>query len=392
MTRSTRQFPPKVSRPDGAPSRVRFSLQCHECATDDFIEGPRVLPDDVVSKKFAQRGWVIGRNRSYDLCPLCVGIAPENKLASVFKVTKGSQPVLTPAEVAAAATDSQRQAVAKTHAAIDRLLGNPREAPMSKCGLDRSKDPLLTMMAHDMGEIRALLERVVEQNDKRDSLLGQQAEQAVAISKVMEKHMQMWQQLIDAQQKQQLLQEQMIRAVANIVPTLVRTSEGTATNVSQSVEKAMNALAAIVATQTKPAPLASEQVPRDTLGEPAGELALMPALAQTVEPVTTAETTTFQRRKASFSVTTYSDHKNPEKHLTMVSIDRPSWEASGFTREDRYLIRHINGRLTITRAAAGNGYKAKKIGQKTVVFQARNLGELNYKRTFIQSAPGQILA
>ena len=137
MTRQSRQFEPHTRRVDNASSRTRFTLQCHECGTDDFIEGPRILPDDVVAKKFSQRGWVIGRNRSYDMCPLCVGVAPENKLATVFKVTKGDKLVPTPADLAAQASDGKRETVQKTHAALDRLLGTTKEAAKKGCSTDR---------------------------------------------------------------------------------------------------------------------------------------------------------------------------------------------------------------------------------------------------------------
>jgi hypothetical protein len=387
----------------GAPSaRVRFTLLCHECGTDDFVEGPRVLPDEVVSKMFGNRGWVIGRNRSYDMCPLCVGVTPENKLSGVFpgKVTKDGEQVPTPAEMAAQASEEKQLEVAKTHAALDRLMGKTKEAAQKGCALsDRSKDPLLAMMAHDMGEIRALLETVTSQNTVC-------AEELTKLTKIWEvfatnqlKHLGFFSQLMAAQERQTLLQEQLIRAIANIVPTLVRTSEGMTSGVTQSVEKAMNSLALIVAQEA----LARKQVMEEVDTEPSPvapdateDIALMPAPAQTVEPVTTTETTpetpALTRRKALFSVTSYADGKKADKFLTMVSMDRATWEAAGFTADDRYHVEHLKGRLVIARALAEKGYKPKKIGQKTIVLQARGLGDLNYKRTYIQTGPGQILA
>ena len=129
MTRQSRQFEPHTRRVDNASSRTRFTLQCHECGTDDFIEGPRILPDDVVAKKFSQRGWVIGRNRSYDMCPLCVGVAPENKLATVFKVTKGDEPVPTPADLAAQASEGSAKRSRRPMQRSTDCWARPRKPP-----------------------------------------------------------------------------------------------------------------------------------------------------------------------------------------------------------------------------------------------------------------------
>ena len=74
----------------------------------------------------------------------------------------------------------------------------------------------------------------------------------------------------------------------------------------------------------------------------------------------------------------------------MVSMDRATWEAAGFTPDDRYPSSTSKAGIKIVRAA--DGVKPKKIGKQTVVLQSRHLGELNYKRTYIHTGPGQILA
>ena len=304
------------------------------CGTDDFIEGPRILPDDVVAKKFSQRGWVIGRNRSYDMCPLCVGVAPENKLATVFRVTKGAEPVPTPADLAAQASEAKQQEATKTHAALDKFLGKTPRPKVAGCWLtaDRVTDPVLTMMAHDMAETRALLEVIRQQNEVRDQNLTKQTTIFHAQMKGYERHIAMFERLIAAQDRQTLLQEQLIRAIANIVPTLVRTSEGMTSGVTASVEKAMNNLALIVAQEALARKQAMDQEgpePTPVAPEATEDIALMPAVTtQTVEPVTTTEAPALTRRKASFSVTSYQDRK-PDRFLTMVTMDRATWEAAG---------------------------------------------------------------
>ena len=251
------------------------------------------------------------------------------------------------------------------------------------------------MMAHDLGEIRAILDSCHTQNNIRDEQLKKQTAIFQAQMKGYERHMAMFERLIAAQDRQALLQEQLIRAIANIVPTLVRTSEGMTSGVTASVEKAMNNLALIVAQEALARKQAMDEVdpePTPVAPEATEDIALLPAVTtQTVEPVTTTEAPALTRRKASFSVTSYQDRK-PDRFLTMVTMDRATWEAAGFTPEDRYTLEHVRGRLVIARALAGSGYKPKRVGRTTVVLQARNLGELNYKRTYIHTGPGQILA
>jgi hypothetical protein len=119
---------------------------------------------------------------------------------------------------------------------------------------------------------------------------------------------------------------------------------------------------------------------------------LEPAPAQTVEPVIEARTPTLPRRRAVFKVTSYPEGKKGDRFLTMISMDRATWEAAGFTPEDRYVIERVQGRFTIARAPAGKGYKHKRINSHTVVLQTRGLGEERFTKTFVQFCPGQILA
>ena len=212
--------------------------------------------------------------------------------------------------------------------------------------------------------------------------------------KCYERHMAMLERMLASQDRQTLLQEQLIRAIANIVPTLVRTSEGMTSGVTASVEKAMNNLALIVAQEAQARKQARDKEgpePTPVAPQATEDIALMPAVTmQTVEPVTTTEAPALTRRKASFSVTSYQDGRKADRFLTMVSMDRATWEAAGFTPYDRYRVEHVKGRIKIVRAA--DGVKPKKIGKQTVVLQSRHLGELNYKRTYIHTGPGQILA
>ena len=71
------EFPERFRAVEGSPRRLRTRfLVCSEtlCGAEQDItdNGERPLPDNVVQKKFLQRGWRIGRDRKHDLCPTCV--------------------------------------------------------------------------------------------------------------------------------------------------------------------------------------------------------------------------------------------------------------------------------------------------------------------------------
>lgn len=96
---SGRQFPYHVTRIGSTASKYFTPIQCCKCGTEKVFESFKALPDEVISKRFKQWGWLLGRNRSHDYCPRCLGVTPENKLAQKFRVTKQAVAVLTPSEV-----------------------------------------------------------------------------------------------------------------------------------------------------------------------------------------------------------------------------------------------------------------------------------------------------
>ncbi len=394
MKRDARQFEPQVTRVGNAPSRVRFTLKCHQCPTKDYVDGGRVLPDDVVSKKFKQRGWLLGRNRGYDVCPKCLGVTKENALANVFKVTDANGPVPSAAEIAAGAADAQRKTVSKTHEALDRLLGKAAEKPKADgCGYaDRLTDPLLTMIAHDMAEVRAGLEQLIQGNIERNDLLKRQMEIADAQRKGHQRHLEYFERLMDHQERQNRAQEQLIRAIANIVPTVVRTSEGMTAGVREALAEVVESL---LPRMPMPAPRPIYP-PEAELGIPADEtedILLMPAAVQTVEPVPFTEpipegAKNFERIRASATVASYEDGRKPGHYLTHISMDREIWDAMGYTEDDRFQIKADPG--IVIRKVERGGVKPLRIGTKTVVFQKKGLGDLQYERLHISIGFGEI--
>ena len=67
-----RQFEPQITRSGGAPSKYRFTIRCSDCANTDTYEGTRPTSDETLKSYFKDRGWLLGRAPSFDLCPACL--------------------------------------------------------------------------------------------------------------------------------------------------------------------------------------------------------------------------------------------------------------------------------------------------------------------------------
>src|ERR687890_2350336 len=67
-----RQFEPQITRSGGAPSRYRFTALCSTCSKTDTYEASKPAGDELVKGYFKERGWLLGRDRAYDLCPACL--------------------------------------------------------------------------------------------------------------------------------------------------------------------------------------------------------------------------------------------------------------------------------------------------------------------------------
>ena len=94
-----RDFPYQATHIAGFGFKYLFPVRCSKCGLVKEFESHKILPDVFIHKKFMQWGWLMGRNRSYDVCPHCLGVTRENKLASKFKVVHNSEPVLSPVEI-----------------------------------------------------------------------------------------------------------------------------------------------------------------------------------------------------------------------------------------------------------------------------------------------------
>ena len=72
MPGTARQFEPQITRSGGAPSQYRFTARCSQCRKADTYEANKATSDEVVKGYFRDRGWLLGRDRSDDLCSACL--------------------------------------------------------------------------------------------------------------------------------------------------------------------------------------------------------------------------------------------------------------------------------------------------------------------------------
>ena len=72
MSGIARQFEPQITRSGGAPSKFRFTVRCSDCANTDTYEASRPTSNDAVRGYFKDRGWLLGRAASFDVCPACL--------------------------------------------------------------------------------------------------------------------------------------------------------------------------------------------------------------------------------------------------------------------------------------------------------------------------------
>lgn len=139
----SREFPYQVTRIGNTGSKYFTPVRCCRCGREKVFESIKALPDEIIAKRFRSWGWVIGRNRNNDICPVCIGVRPENKLAEKFKVTVDDQPVPTRAEVAEKAQAKQEATQMSVQAGLFKLK-------------------VYKDISEDLSKIRASLEKIAE--------------------------------------------------------------------------------------------------------------------------------------------------------------------------------------------------------------------------------------
>lgn len=145
-----REFPYQTTRIAGLGFKYLFPVRCSKCGVEKDFESHKIMPDVFIHKKFMQWGWLLGRNRAYDICPQCLGVTRENKLASKFKVMQNCEPVPAPVEIVQQAMEKRESIQKVVH---ESLLRDRKFRELSK-ELTEVKDLLKEVLTvlKEMGE------------------------------------------------------------------------------------------------------------------------------------------------------------------------------------------------------------------------------------------------
>lgn len=359
--RAERQFPAEFVRQGGIVTKALVTIRCSRCPVTKVHESTTLMPDQVISKRLKSWGWVLGRNRAYDICPRCAGVTSENKLAARFRVISDGQEVPSPSEVADAVGQERAIKSKQVAALIEKTFGpvsNPvPEAPpssgvaeVSPVAVPRThQEPVekiekaVSAMADDLGQIRAAMELMMEQ-------FGALAD----------------------------LQKQHIQAVANQSVIIARLNEGMAAGFTM-MSVALRELAEKSSTITNVSEIAQPEKDIDIPALPIRSGFVRKRL-DTKKPRRGSDT-----RPASVtspqkvSINSYPDGKNPSKFYTMVHLPKSVWTDCGFRNDDRVLIDRHDGETIRIRRASEGGVKLKKVTDAVVVIQTTRVGNLNFE-------------
>ena len=147
--------------------KFSFDLKCYKCGAVDEVESRKVLPDEVVVKKFKERGWALGRRRDFDTCPTCMGVGKSNALASVFKVTDASGPVKPATEIvdeALSVREAEGQRILDIIRADHGSKASPDPTPAQETRDDRVDELIrkVDLALSRIDDVTALMELILD--------------------------------------------------------------------------------------------------------------------------------------------------------------------------------------------------------------------------------------
>jgi hypothetical protein len=361
-----RQFEPQITRSGGAPSRYRFTARCSTCHQADTYEASKPAGDELVKGYFKERGWLLGRDRAYDLCPACLAKPREDQQPRPLpKSANHLDRSLAPADKRPRDTaDILARHLGKPEAlAAEVFRPKPMQAPrasapdasqqaVSAPALSREVEQALTGMAAELKSLRSTMEFMAEQVSKLVALGGQQ-----------------------------------IEVLAGLAPLIVQSADG----ISGGLRDVVSAIQTIPSSSAPvEAPTNAEEPPMreaeplklqepEIRSEPEPPVAskAKERLRQTKHPKKTEDKA---RTTASVPVLVKSipDAKRSDRFYTSIRLPRELWDGAGFEPDDRLLLEWSGKTLSIQRAAEG-GVKPKVIGEATVVLQSWKLGNLNFE-------------
>jgi hypothetical protein len=371
-----RQFEPQITRTGGAPSKYRFTARCSTCQKTDSYEASRPASDDLVKGYFKDRGWLLGRDRAYDLCPACLAKPQEAQRHRSPEAANASSRLSAPADKRSRDTaDILARHLGKPEALAAEVfrpkpVQTPRpsapEAPPqtgSAPALSREAEQVMTAMAAELKGLRSTMEGMAEQMSKLVALGGQQ-----------------------------------IEAIARLAPLMVQSADGIAGGLREVVS-AIQSIPSTSPPEPEPSkteePLTREAEPVERQDPELGSEPEPRKASRAKEPsgavLRSAEAEAQVRHTGSAAIVVKSipDAKRSDRFYTSIRLPRDLWDQAGFGPDDRLLLDWSGKTLTIERVAEG-GVKPKAVGSTSVVLQSWKLGNLNLDQPKVTGADGSL--
>jgi hypothetical protein len=351
-----RQFEPQITRSGGAPSKYRFVVRCSDCASTDAYEASKPTSNETVKGYFDERGWLLGRDRSYDLCPACLA-RPRRDGKSEDGRSRETADILARhlgKPEALAANVFRPKEAAPPQPSPSRIPQQPNPAPT----LSPEVEQALSGMAADLKGLRAAVELMADQVGKLVALSGQQ-----------------------------------IEAVAGLAPALLQSTEGLSGGLRQ-VAGAIQTIPHRPLPQVGHLPAAEALVSPEPTQAVDAEPVAVPEL-EVQEPLRRARGKRQSKKKVGSITSTavvvksIADAKRPDRYYTSIRLPRDLWDKAGFGPDDRLLLDWSGKALTIERATEGS-VKPKSIGDTSVVLQSWKLGNLNLDQPKAAGADGSL--
>jgi hypothetical protein len=390
-----RQFEPQITRTGGAPSKYRFTARCSKCQKTDTYEASKPAGDELVKGYFKDRGWLLGRDRAYDLCAACLvrphraqpphqrnevrhhGLSeganhPGRPTPTAEKRSRDTADILArhlgKPEALAAEVFRPKPVQAPRPPAADADADAPQQVAPAPA-LSTEVEQALTGMAAELKGLRSTMELMAEQMGKLVSLGTQQIEAIVRLEPLV---------VHSAERISLSLQE--VASAIQFIP-----------NVSTPAREAAEPSAEAIGIEESPAvqlnlPQALDQA-AGSEAEPA------PTAAETRRPPKQGRAS--KRNAASAPQAGYApvvvksipDAKRSDRFYTIIRVPRTLWNQAGFGPEDRLLLDWSGKTLSIERTLEG-GVKPKSIGETSVVLQSWKLGNLNFDHLRVTETDG----
>lgn len=350
-----RQFEPQITRSGGTPAKYCFIIRCSGCASTDVYEAAKPTSNETVRHYFDERGWLLGRDRSYDLCSACLAQpqrAQETKSSSHPQHNRLSadQRRRDAADILARHLGKSEARAAEVFRPKETTSGQPApsRAPQQVSPpqfLSSEVEQTMTGMAADLKGLRAAVELIADQMSKLVALGGQQ-----------------------------------IEVIARLAPALLQSTEDLSGSLRQvaSVVQAIppQPLPAIDSQPTPETESGTDEARADDAEPAATPVSLVQQPLKRVQGKRALKGKALQAPSAAVVVKSIPDAKRSDRFYTSIRLTRELWDRTGFGPEDRLLLDWSGKVLTIERTTEG-GVKPKSIGGNSVVLQSWKLGNLN---------------